>query len=471
MSKYLDDIYLYFFKKNIEQLNKKKKIFEEIVFFGQERNTIINKDNYKKFKSGIEIFFNQFDGIDIPLPIKLIIDDTLKSDIFWYSPEKKAIILNINNKHISIIESMNHEFLHLLDYYNSINEQAFSEDFKNINKKLNNNKLVVNMQQNILNGFELRIENKLKAETNILYFDFNMLKLCFKLIINPQNTNKVTNKEIEMLTISNFRVFNKFLNSVNVLKGQYYLRNNDFSLMDFFNSKKEDYNDLKKFYNNINHFEKRLLYINKKYNVKNMNIKNVSEALNKISVKNFSCFLNDGISTYQNIYIMPNDMDFHEVRNMYYTPTLKILTEQINSLLIKKMVELKTRNMDSTYLFNASEKLSYCGQKNIGNIINEYLKVSINKEYKFNFINQTIEKECFEISKRSKKAFKSFIVMQNEYILFNPLNNKKDNVVKKEESKIDININLPTLNNLDNKKLSDNKNQDRKMKTISKLKR
>ena len=212
------------------------------------------------------IFLNQFDEIKKDLKIKLVIDMSCKSDIFLYRPENHELRISINNNYINVKEILNHEFFHSLDYYNGKNQEAFSEMHKNIDKKIYTNiekkieKNIVKLLNSILKGKE--IENG----TNILNFDYNILKDAFILLLKRSSLNNIEAENIEMLTISNLRVFNKFLDAMNILKGQYYLFNDHnngkpliFDLNEYLINKNRLFKKFDSLYDDIEHFEKRFL--------------------------------------------------------------------------------------------------------------------------------------------------------------------------------------------------------------------
>lgn len=192
------------------------------------------------------------------------------------------------------------------------------------------------------------------------------MKEAFILLLKRSSLNNIAAENIEMLTISNLRVFNKFLDAMNILKGQYYLFNDH----------------------------------------------------------------NNGISTFDNVFDYYKYVNLDEVRNIYYTPTIKVLTEKPNTLLLEKIVKAKKEKSDF-YLFAASEKISYCGQKNAGNLLNTFVKLSLNKEHKIKFSKQPTSEDYEQLSEDAEQAFVRFIKKKNEYIDYDPVLNIKN---KKQKS-------------------------------------
>lgn len=421
------------FKKNILKLNKEKNIFNDIEFKDMDKDCSISIDTYNSFKKEITLFFNQLEPIKKSLNVKLVIKLSKKADNFWFSPQNNTMIVSVNNLHNNIKEVFNHEFLHLLDYYNSINKSSFSEDYENISKKIKRKKKIHSLQSDIIRGKE-------SDNLSIKKFDFILLKLIMRVFMDRNVKEKVTDKHIEMLSISNLNSFNRFLDAINILKGQYYLRNNIFITSDYLKDKNMVYPDLKRYYQDVDNFEKRFKYICRKNNIsgKELDKHFIQESSVIAMSQKFSCFINSGLDTFQNIFDYYKNVDVHQIRNLYYTPTLKILTNRVNPLLIESMVNSRLRKIDNVYLFNASEKLSYCGQKNIGNIINEYLKLTFNNKYDFKFTEQFFPTEFDDLSDSSKEFFENIQKITNKSIFFDPNLNIKNNVMKKQS-----NVNTP----------------------------
>lgn len=437
MSKVIFNLRVWNFQRKLSVLNKGKNIFSNISYISGEKNEEDIK-KIKKFFKEVMIFLNQFDEIKKDLKIKLVIDMSCKSDIFLYRPENHELRISINNNYINVKEILNHEFFHSLDYYNGKNQEAFSEMHTNIDKKIYTNiekkieKNIVKLLNSILKGKE--IENS----TNILNFDYNILKEAFILLLKRSSLNNIAAENIEMLTISNLRVFNKFLDAMNILKGQYYLFNDHnngkpliFDLNEYLINKNRLFKKFDSLYDDIEHFEKRFLYICKKYKILNRNLNNDFVSILNLEIcKNFSIFANNGISTFDNVFDYYKYVNLDEVRNIYYTPTIKVLTEKPNTLLLEKIVKAKKEKSDF-YLFAASEKISYCGQKNEGNLLNTFVKLSLNKEHKIKFSKQPTSEDYEQLSEDAEQAFVRFIKKKNEYIDYDPVLNIKN---KKQKS-------------------------------------
>lgn len=381
------------------------------------------------------IFLNQFDEIKKDLKIKLVIDMSNKDNIFLYRPKDHELRISINNEYTDVKEILNHEFLHALDYYNGKNKEAFSEIYTNVDEKIYENvekkieKNIVKLLNYILKGKE--IENS----TNILNFDYNILKKSFTILFEAYDI--ITPEDIEKLTISNLRVFNRFLDAMNILKGQYYLLDDNngsplvFDLNKYLGNKNRLFKEYDNLYDDIDHFEKRFLQICKKYKISENNLNSdFIKIVNSVTLKHFNIFLNNGLSNVNNIFVYYTDVNLDEIRNIYYTPTLKSLTEKPNSLFLQKIVKSK-KTSNEYYLFNASEKISYCGQKNEGNLLNTFVKLSLNKEHKIKFSKQPISEDYEQLSEDAKKAFVRFIKNKNEYIDYDPVLNIKN---KKQKS-------------------------------------
>lgn len=441
MSKFLFNVITYFsdrkidnLKKKLFILNKEKKVFSNISYISEEKN-YKNIRQIKKIFNEVGTFLYQFDENKKDLGIKLVINMSNESEIFSYKPKTKELKISIMNNYINVKEILNHEFLHALDYYYGKNGEAFSEIHVNIDnkiyidtdKKIEND--IIKLQKYILVGEKIKNNNN-----SILNFDFNILKNSLKTLITDYNKIDIRKEEIEMLTISNIRVFNKFLDAMNILKGQYYLFNDKnsgrpltFDLNDYLINKNRLFKEFNSLYDDIEHFEKRLLKICNKYDIPNdLFLKRI----NSEAVKNFNIFINNGLSTFDNIFSVHENITIDEIRNIYYTPTLKILTEKPNSLLLERIADVKNRNR-KFYLFAASEKISYCGQKNEGNLLNTFVKLSLNKEHKIKFSKQPISEDYEQLSKDAEKAFLRFIQNKNEYIDYDPVLNIKN---KKQKS-------------------------------------
>lgn len=374
-------------------------------------------------------FLEQFDPIEKNLKVKLNINMSNKKNVFSYNQYNKTLNVFINNNYRNVKETLNHEFLHVLDYYNGKNNEPFSEIYNNIEDKINKKPKIAKLQNYILKG-----EN-VKKNPSVLEFDFIMLKNSLEILLNKKDIPNIMSEDIEMLTISNLKSFNNFLNAVNILKGQYYLFIDDngyqyeFNTVQYLNNKNRIFKDFKNLYDDIDHFEKRFNYINKKYG-SFYTMTDFLKILNKVTKKNFNIFINNGLSTIENIFVTDALINIDEVRNIYYTPTLKNLTVKPNSLFLQRIVKSKEMGVEY-YLFNASEKISYCGQKNEGNLLNTFVKLSLNKEHKIKFSKQPISEDYEQLSEDAKKAFVRFIKNKNEYIDYDPVLNIKN---KKQKS-------------------------------------
>ncbi|HCJ8467955.1 TPA: hypothetical protein NV714_001677 [Escherichia coli] len=435
MSKVIFNLRVWNFQRNLSVLNKEKNIFSNISYVSGEKNEEDIK-KIKKFFKEVMIFLNQFDEIKKDLKIKLVIDMSCKPDIFLYRPENHELRISINNNYINVKEILNHEFFHALDYYNGKNEEAFSEMHKNIDKKIYIN-VKNKIEKNIIKFFNYILKGKkIENKTNILNFDFNILKNSLTTLLLSSPKKNINSEEVEMLTISNLRVFNKFLDAMNILKGQYYLCNDKnsgkplvFDLNEYLINKNRLFKEFDSLYDEIEHFSKRFSYICKRYNISNKNINsNLIKIINEETLKDFNVFLSNGISTFDNLFDYYTDVNLDDVRNIYYTPTLKILTEKPNSLLLEKIANSKNNKF---YLFAASEKISYCGQKNEGNLLNTFVKLSLNKEHKIKFSKQPTSEDYEQLSEDAEQAFVRFIKKKNEYIDYDPVLNIKN---KKQKS-------------------------------------
>lgn len=306
MSKFLFNVITYFsdrkignLKKKLFILNKEKKVFSNISYISEEKN-YKNIRKIKKIFNEIGTFLDQFDENKKDLGIKLVINMSNESEIFSYKPKTKELKISIMNNYINVKEILNHEFLHALDYYYGKNGEAFSEIHVNIDNKIyiDTDKKIENditkLQKYILVGEKIKNNNN-----SILNFDFNILKNSLKTLITDYNKIDIRKEEIEMLTISNIRVFNKFLDAMNILKGQYYLFNDKnsgrpltFDLNDYLINKNRLFKEFNSLYDDIEHFEKRLLKICNKYDIPNdLFLKRI----NSEAVKNFNIFINNGL--------------------------------------------------------------------------------------------------------------------------------------------------------------------------------
>lgn len=69
--------------------------------------------------------------------------------------------------------------------------------------------------------------------------------------------------------------------------------------------------------------------------------------------------------------------------------------------------------------------------KNAGNLLNTFVKLSLNKDHNIKFSTQPISKDYEQLSKDAEKAFIRFIQKKNEYIDYDPVLNIKN---KKQKS-------------------------------------
>lgn len=415
--------------------NRKKNIFSEILYDGEDIKNLSDLTRIKNIFNNLIVFLEQFEPIKNNLNIKLKINLSNNSGVFSYKPIDQMLNLYANNMYPSIKEALNHEFLHVLDYYNGKNNEPFSEIYYNINEKIKKNIHIAELQYCILKGKNINNPSEktqcYNEKSKILIFDYNILKRSLEIYFN----DLLNDINIEMLTISNSKSFTNFLNSVNILKGQYYLfvdqngNYNEFDLNEYLKNKNKIFGDFNDLYSNIDFFEKRFNYINKKFG-STKNIENFLEIVDDVIKENFNIFINNGLSTIENIFKRPDLMNIHEVRNIYYTPTLNILNEKPNSLLLKQIIAAKKSNL-VYYLFNASEKISYCGQKNKGNFLNLFVQLSFKNEKKVIFEQQPKLKGYEELSTDAEKAFVRFIKKKNEYIDYDPVLNIKN---KKQKS-------------------------------------
>lgn len=432
MSKFWFNINIEILKNNLKRKNNKNRIFSDIEYFYREDDSYEDLKKSKIFFNELISFVKQLEPIKKDFGIKLFIDMSNEKRAFSYDPYEKSLKICINSPYLNIKEVLNHEFLHILDYYNGKNFNAFSEMFSNIQTKKKNN--IYKIQHYILNGEKIKEKNN---ENSILNFDLMVLRESLSNLFKLYN-KKITAEEIEMLTISNLRVFNKFLDSMNILKGQYYLFDDKnsgesliFDLNKYIGNKNRLLKEYDNLYDNIDHFEKRFLNICKKYNIYQQNVTyNLLPIMNLIIAENFQVFLENGLSTTKNLFKDVKLFDIDEVRNIYYTPTLDILIKKPNSLLIERIIETKQKKAPF-YLFTASEKISYCGQKNEGNLLNTFVKLSLNKEHKIKFSKQPTSEDYEQLSEDAEKAFVRFIKKKNEYIDYDPVLNIKN---KKQKS-------------------------------------
>jgi predicted RND superfamily exporter protein len=150
MSKIWTKLNVKILKIRLELKNKKKNIFSEIIY--EDFYNLEDLTKIKNFFNSTMSFLEQFDPIEKNLKVKLNINMSNKKNVFSYNQYNKTLNVFINNNYRNVKETLNHEFLHVLDYYNGKNNEPFSEIYNNIEDKINKKPKIAKLQNYILKG-------------------------------------------------------------------------------------------------------------------------------------------------------------------------------------------------------------------------------------------------------------------------------------------------------------------------------
>lgn len=398
MSKFITNLNNKMMKYRISDFFKKSPLDVDIKYINESEDKKETNMFLKEILNPLQVFLKQLLlQNNNKLKFNIVIDcDTNFAGTCSYNGNNDTLCIKIKNRHKDLLITLNHEFLHVLDYKNGNPRTPFSE--------------ILNPEKDvdIKTIQSLIISNGSKRVDSIKSFDYSLLNSMFELYFENSSLSK---KEIGDYLVSNFLKFHKFLNAVDLLKGNYYLYNDDFDLKDYLNTKNKKYVEFKDLYQDVDVWQKRINYIKKRSGINKDGNYLAIDVFKQIIKKDFSGLIESPFLTYRNIFRDVGNSDIHTLRNMYFTLTLDLLIPKPNPIFLEKMVQCQENNIDPAYLFNASEKISFCGQYNHGNILNVYLQQTLldNKLKNITLPRQEFEENYNDLSVYCEKAFYKFI--------------------------------------------------------------
>lgn len=384
---------------------KNKFYFNECIKICRENNVIKNfkyEDNlyynWNNFYYALIIFLKQFEKLKNLQKITLTIKNIENKDKIiyaMYDNKKKEIILNYkvlkNESAPTILMSLNHEYIHYLDY--SLNEKIYNisklnEPFSSENLHNNTSSASVLIKNFIMGCDSKKIKNKYsekdfveslliyslinKSEKLINKIDYELIDetmlYLFEILLKEQknikyNIIKYLNKEDFISEIADVeREFDKIkyrmLKKLKINKSY----DNVYESNDLILSKPE--NDFYIFFSYLNQRaesrkftkdERRHLLINTYYNFIYFNINN-----------NYDLKLLNINTTSSNIF------DFYNL----FTINGNYYTEFLSPYLIKN---IRNKNIDFNYITKTTELLAYSIETNANNLISLFSSVVFNE--------------------------------------------------------------------------------------------
>lgn len=330
-----------------------------------------------EIKKVIEKFKSQFDTVlskdfSSEVKIKLNFNNTIAGNaILSQSAEKKVIHINVNRFYSTdgtflednLIRTLNHEYLHYLDYkanekYNA--KEAFSEDVR-----AKKNEVMLSFQKSILFGELYNSDNNMY---NMNDFDnalfTNMLVDLFK---NDEAFSLIDDTQIKQLITMQSSSFTSFMNHY---ENKIFEENID----NITNKIMEEITD-----NNSVAFS---FFDNLARNINNIILKNDYQTImQKLKDKTIVKTIDHDIVINNFIELCGNDMPFSgknetifHLRNLFYTRTLDFYNESPN----KNYLRVFAQKPPLWYTGQASEKLSFSGDKNATSFIHDYFDLVIN---------------------------------------------------------------------------------------------
>lgn len=328
-----------------------------------------------EIKKAIEEFKSQFELV-VPekflseLDIKLNFKEGKGNAFFSQNNNKKTIIINVRKFYSSdgfflkdnFIRVLNHEYLHYLDY--KANEQfnkneTFSED-----NRVKNDEAILNFQKSILCGQIYQSENN---EYNSNDFDRALLINCIASSFKENDVIVLSEKQINQLSYNNLFIFKEFMD---YYEGQIFTQKIDNITAKLLKDLEDEDSVASGFFNKL---KKEITSIIPYYPT--------SLVEKNITNKMLSVYMDHEIVRRNFIELCGNDMPFagknetiFHLRNLFYTRTLDFYNENPN----RNYLRVFALKPPLWYTGEASEKLSFSGDKNAKDFIHDYFDLIIN---------------------------------------------------------------------------------------------
>lgn len=337
-----------------------------------------------EIKKAIEHFKSQFDSVlskdfSSEVDIRLNFNNTIAGNaILSQSAEKKVIHINVNRFYSTdgtfleenLIRTLNHEYLHYLDYkanekYNA--KEAFSEEVR-----VNKNEVILNFQKSILFG---EIYDSSNNMYNINDFDNALFtNILLDLVKNDEEFSLIDDTKINQLMTMQSTSFSTFMNHYENKIFQEKIDNITSKIMEEVADTKSVAFD---FFDNL------------AKNIDNILLNNGYQTImQKLENKTIAKTIDHDIVINNFIELCGNDMPFSgknetifHLRNLFYTRTLDFYNESPS----KNYLRVFAQKPLLWYTGEASEKLSFSGDKNASVFIHDYFDLvmnnNINKQY------------------------------------------------------------------------------------------
>lgn len=430
--------------KEINEVNESHPLFKKVLL---QYTKNLDQNNWNNVLETLKIFSDQFRSVNLELkmPIDLILGEFKNAKYQGafnqdaHNNKKLHIKITHNTNFEELLETLNHEYLHYLDYSN-----------ENKNEKQPSSEIPVNRECAFLRKFQKSIFyggdiSNLKNKFSILNLDAAFFKSFTKRTLEENN---LLSKEINInhMVVKNLNSFHEYLNTTQNFIQNNYRRNIGYNeslsyLHLLFDSIVSDrlYNTKKVFQNFFSPDDEYPLLDNKELKKAESFILPLIDFFKKehhlthhqieVLLDNFSLNMLKGNFDYNdintNVKMLEkiNARNVYDLRNIYYTPSLNLFTEKPNGIWLNAIKD----NYYFPYHSLTTEKLSFSGSSRAPKFISSYYDLVFNKNNHVSFPKKLERKEE---EKNLEHIFHKGIVefIHNNYIELKLSNNNQNNI-------------------------------------------
>lgn len=413
--------------QEINEINEVHPLFKKIIL---KYTNQLDTSNWESVLQTLKIFSEQFKDVNLELkmPVELIVGEFKNENYhgaFNQDKEKnKKLNIRITNKtNLSdLLETLNHEYLHYLDYSENNEEGKMEASSESPVRK--ECAFLRKFQKSIFFGGNI---SNLKNSFSIFDLDAAFLKSFTKRTLSENNFS-CEEFSINKMVASNISVFHDYLNttqkfiqnnykkSIGYNESLYYLHklfNNVISDLlyntrktekEFFSPDDEHLLLDKKEWNTVKEFVNPMIsFFQKEHHLTHHQI--------EVLLDNFSLNMLKGNFEYEDSIINTkmlekiNAKNVYDLRNIYFTPSLNLFTEKPNGIWLNAIKE----NYYFPYHSLTTEKLSFSGSSRAPKFISSYYDLVFNKNnhvtFPENLERQADEKELEEIFQQGVVKF------------------------------------------------------------------